>query len=176
MEKKYFTYTQKQNDIQTLRFVDNGVTGCDVKWFDTHVVAVSGTSEQVAALVALQPAEISFTEISFDAFFTLAVKSTQAQFALKNLDAQCKAELDNLAGFYPKAEMDSWVKQEQEARAFVKSSAAVTPLLDALLISRAQNETKAELANKIIAAADAYAVKVGEIVGKYQGLRKAVFA
>jgi len=124
----------------------------------------------------LQPAAIGFTEITFDAFFALAVNSSQAQFALKNLDAQCKAEVDALAGFCPKAEMDSWVKQEQEARAFVKSATAATPLLDALLVSRAMSETKAELANKIITAADAYALKVGEIVGKYQGLRKAVFA
>lgn len=173
---QYFSYVPTQNDIQTLRFVDNGVTGCDVKCFDTHVVAVSGAAEQVAALVALQPTEIGLTEIGFDEFFALAVKSTQAQFALKNLDAQCKAEIDALAGFCPKAEMDSWVKQEQEARAFVKTATAATPLLDSLLLSRNQGETKTDLASKIIAAADAYAVKAGEIVGKYQVLRKAVFA
>jgi hypothetical protein len=172
---QYFEFTPNQNEYQTLRFIDNGVTGCEVKTFDAHVVAVSGTTEQVAALIALQPAEIGFTEIGFDAFFAKAIKSTQAQFALKNIDAQMQAELDELSGYCGAGEVASWARQETEARAFVKSSTATTPLIDALVLSRGKGESRSDLAAKIIASADAYAIKSGEIIGKAQVKRKAVF-
>lgn len=172
---QYFEFTPSQNDFTTLRFTDNDVTGCEVKTFDTHVVAVNGTPAQVASLVALQPAEIAFTEIGFDAFFFKAVKSSQAQFALKNIDAQMQAEIDELSGYCGASEVASWGKQELEARAFVKSSTSATPLIDTLIVARGKGETKADLANKIIAVSDAYAAKSGEIVGRYQVKRKAIF-
>jgi hypothetical protein len=172
---QYFEFTLNQNEHQTLRFIDNGVTGCEVKTFDTHVVAVKGTAEQVATLIALQPTEIGFTEIGFDAFFAKAIKSAQAQFALKNIDAQMQAELDELSGYCGAGEVASWTKQEAEARDFVKSSTSTTPLIDALVLSRGKGESRSDLAAKIIASADVYAVKSGEIIGKAQAKRKAVF-
>jgi hypothetical protein len=173
---KYFKFNAVQTEFTVLRFLNDGTTGCLVKQFDTNVVVIDGTTEQISALVSQQPVEIAFTEITYDEFFVTAAKSSQAQFALSNLEEQCKDEIYEVGGYCPKPEMDSWIKQEQEARLFATDPTASTPLIDSLVISRAMSETKAELASRIIVLADVYTLKVGEILGKYQGLRKAVFA
>lgn len=65
-------------------------------------------------------------------------------------------------------ELSSWTKQESQARAYIADNLSITPLLDGLLLSRNLGETKLELANKIIAAADAYEVAFSAILGQYQ--------
>lgn len=64
----------------------------------------------------------------------------------------------------PKIESDSWGKQEIEARDLTKP----TPLIDGLIVSRGLGETREELAAKIIANADEYAVHYANALGKYQ--------
>lgn len=70
---------------------------------------------------------------------------------------------------YPKSEIDSWNKQEAEAREWSTGSVtAQTPLLDAL--AQARGLTKADLAARIIAKADLFAAVSGQLIGKRQGL------
>ena len=67
-------------------------------------------------------------------------------------------------------EMTSWKDQEDEARAYVADNTTLTPVLDALVIARGLGETVAELANKVIANADAYRQAYYPLLGKYQSL------
>lgn len=98
-------------------------------------------------------------------------KEQAKQQALETYNQQVKA----LIGQVPNTELSSWTKQEAEARAFIASSTATTPMLDQLLVSRAvKGETKTILANKIIANADAYAVAYAKVLGEYQAALKAI--
>ena len=77
-----------------------------------------------------------------------------------------------IAGQVEPVEMASWPKQEQQARAYLADQNAPTPLLDGLLVGRNLGETKAELAQKIVANADGYQVAYSTVLGKYQSLMK----
>jgi len=74
----------------------------------------------------------------------------------------------------PAIERESWKKQETEARAYLISNDAITPLIDALAISRGID--KAELVSRIIAKADLFATLSGQLIGKRQALEDAVNA
>jgi len=60
----------------------------------------------------------------------------------------------------------SWKVQEEEARAWMTDNTFLAPLLDSLLLNRGFNETKVELASKIITKADAYKVFYGKLLGQ----------
>jgi len=68
----------------------------------------------------------------------------------------------------------SWTKQETQARAWIVDNNTVTPIIDALLVSRNMGETKEELITKIIAKADAYETLYGQILGKFHNKEKAL--
>lgn len=72
------------------------------------------------------------------------------------------------------AEMASWTKQEQEARAWIVNNAVVTPIIDNLIIGRAMGESKADLVVKIIIKADAYTVAYAQVLGAYHAKQKAI--
>lgn len=72
------------------------------------------------------------------------------------------------------AEMASWTKQEQEARAWIADNTAITPIIDNLIIGRDMGESKADLVAKIIAKADAYAVAYAQVLGAYHAKQKAI--
>lgn len=72
------------------------------------------------------------------------------------------------------AEMASWTKQEQEARAWIADNTAITPIIDNLIIGRAMGESKADLVAKIITKADAYAVAYAQVLGAYHAKQKAI--
>lgn len=74
------------------------------------------------------------------------------------------------------AEMASWTKQEQEARAWIADNTAITPIIDNLIIGRAMGESKADLVAKIISKADAYAVAYAQVLGAYHAKQKALEA
>lgn len=70
---------------------------------------------------------------------------------------------------YPMSEIDSWSKQESEARAYTADPVnAVTPLLSAM--ASARGITIAELASRVILKADLFAASAGAIIGKRQKL------
>lgn len=72
------------------------------------------------------------------------------------------------------AEMASWTKQEQEARAWIADNTAIMPIIDNLIISRAMGESKSDLVAKIIVKADAYAVAYAQVLGAYHAKQKAI--
>jgi hypothetical protein len=68
-------------------------------------------------------------------------------------------------------EMVSWRKQEDQARAWNLDNTVTTPIIDAILTTRVvAGETKQILVDKIIAAADAYELAYGALLGKSQTL------
>lgn len=68
----------------------------------------------------------------------------------------------------------SWAKQEAQSRAWIVDNATVTPIIDALLLTRNMGETKEELITKIITKADAYETLYGQILGKFHNREKAL--
>ena len=95
-----------------------------------------------------------------------------------SVEGAFNSEVDGISHVLPH-EMASWRKQEEEARAYVIDGSTPTPFIDSLHAARAGAgvvETKDDLVGKIIANADAYAVAYSSILGKYQGLMKAIAA
>lgn len=78
--------------------------------------------------------------------------------------------VEAIIGQVPNTELSSWTKQETEAR----NLTGPTPMIDQLIISRNQGETREVLAVKIIANADAYAVGYAQVLGEYQAKLKAI--
>ncbi|MEB0133770.1 hypothetical protein QN362_00325 [Actimicrobium sp. CCC2.4] len=76
------------------------------------------------------------------------------------INSQCTSTLGQITASYPADEMQSWSKQEQEARA------GGGPLIEAL--SAARGVTLADLIGRIIAKADAFAVASGQTIGNRQ--------
>jgi hypothetical protein len=85
-------------------------------------------------------------------------------------------DVSNLVGNVDKFELNSWNKQEAEARAYVADNTIATPLLSGMVVTRGLGETVADLANKIIAKADAYQKAYAAILGAYQAKQKALDA
>lgn len=73
-------------------------------------------------------------------------------------------------------ELSSFTKQENEARAWLANNTVNTPFIDGLLIARYLGETKAELVDKIILNADAYATAYSQTLGKFQKISKKIAA
>lgn len=71
-------------------------------------------------------------------------------------------------------ELSSFTKQENEARTWLVNNTVNTPFIDGLLIARDLGETKAELVDKIILNADAYATAYSQILGKFQKISKKI--
>ena len=160
-----------------MRFVDKGIySSLTIRWFDTHVVAVSGDDAEFEQLLADQHAECGAVEVDFDTFFERAIESSQARFQIEQLDKALAKSIDQINRGANQNEMMTWPKQEQEARALVTDPAAPTPLIDGLVISRGMGETREVLAGKIIAAADYKAGLIADCLGKYQAAKKAIFA
>lgn len=85
---------------------------------------------------------------------------------LQQVNGQCESLLAGVKAGYPQGEVESWSKQEAEARAWLAKNTAATPLVDGLCAARGID--KAELVGRIVAKADAYAAVVGVIVGRRQ--------
>ncbi|NOR58956.1 MAG: hypothetical protein GQ474_10585 [Sulfurimonas sp.] len=66
----------------------------------------------------------------------------------------------------PTEEQSTWTKQEQEARAYIEDSTAITILIDAL--STARGVDKTYLVNKVIEKADLFSVAIGTLAGERQ--------
>lgn len=91
--------------------------------------------------------------------------------ALNEFNKACDVITQNA----PPKEIDSWKKQEDEARAWVTDNTAPTPLIDGLLLSRAlAGETKAILVQKIIDNSDLWATAYSEVLGTYQNRTKRI--
>lgn len=93
---------------------------------------------------------------------------------IAEIDAAYTAAIAVISANYPETERNSWAKQEAEARAWTANNTAVTPLLSA--IATARGSTLADIAARVIANADAYAVYAGGVIGKRQAKMIAIAA
>ncbi len=84
------------------------------------------------------------------------------------LNSACDAELSAITKQYPTSEINSWPKQEAEARAYQADNTAAVPFIEALAAAR--GITVADQVTRIIAKADAYAATAAAAVGKRQAL------
>jgi hypothetical protein len=87
-------------------------------------------------------------------------------FALVRINAAYQATIDALTAGYPVGEVESWAKQETEARAYMADNLAPTPWIDAAAAARGME--KPELINRIIQKADLFA----PFHGYYTGIRQ----
>lgn len=91
---------------------------------------------------------------------------------LNEINDKCDAALATLTATYPERELLSFDKQEAEARALVAGDSSNVAHITA--IATARGITVDELAQKIIAKADAFSVASGKIIGHRQALETQV--
>ena len=87
---------------------------------------------------------------------------------LREINAAADAAISTMTATYPAGEVNTFDKQEAEARAYLADATAPTPLLSAL--STARGLELAELVRRVIVKADAFAVASGTIIGQRQAL------
>lgn len=85
---------------------------------------------------------------------------------LGEINALYQQAIATLTPTYPEDERLTFDKQEQEARAWLADNSTSTPFIDALVTGRQMD--KAELVNRIIAKADAFAIASGHLTGQRQ--------
>jgi hypothetical protein len=89
--------------------------------------------------------------------------------ALSRIDNAYRAAVQGITGVYPREEIESWPRQETEAREWLKDASAETPWLDRAAAER--GISKADLAERIMDKAGRFALLHGALTGKRQRLR-----
>ncbi len=107
--------------------------------------------------------------------FTSPVQSASAVYDRKETELIRAFDDAVLAalGKYTSLEVDSWYKQEKEARDWTANNSTPTPFLDA--IAQARGATIAVLAAQIVTKANAFEVVYGGVLGKKQKLLDQLF-
>ena len=82
---------------------------------------------------------------------------------LSKINNEYENAIRELTADVPDSEKGTWLKQEQEARAFLADNTVNTPLIDALCDARGVD--KGLLATKIVSKADIYAQAIGTLTG-----------
>jgi hypothetical protein len=85
---------------------------------------------------------------------------------LKEINDRCSLELKMVKFGYPDEEVESWSKQETEARAYMAVNTVATPFLTALAAARQVPFDL--LVAKVVEKADLFATITGTIIGKRQ--------
>lgn len=85
---------------------------------------------------------------------------------LKEINDWYELEASKLTRGYPDTEINTWNKQEQEARAYQADNTAQVPFIKELSLARGVELDV--LVVKIIEKADAYAVNIGTLTGQRQ--------
>lgn len=93
-------------------------------------------------------------------------------YLLTKLNTEFEDSVAQLTSSTPQSEISTWIKQESEAREWLKDNSAVTPLIDAICTNRGVE--KDYLVSKIIEKSDAYAVALGELTGLRQKQEKLI--
>lgn len=106
------------------------------------------------------------TKAEKEAAYSAKLAADALQARLDVIMSEFKAEADLIKGGYTQSEIDTFPTQEAEASAYAANSAAVTPLLDAII--SASGETKASLVARILNNATAMKLAVGVAIGKKQ--------
>lgn len=87
---------------------------------------------------------------------------------IKNINDVYKRKVNALTIDTPEEEINTWSKQETEAKAFLLDNSSPTPLIDSICLKR--NIDKNILVSKIIEKANLYSIAVGELTGERQKL------
>jgi hypothetical protein len=85
---------------------------------------------------------------------------------LAGIAREFSERMSTLKSSYPEEEIQSWFKQESEARAHINDANADTPLLSAMAAAR--GITVEDLALRVVTNADAWSTVSGELIGKRQ--------
>ena len=85
---------------------------------------------------------------------------------LREINDACDAALGALTSTYPAHELDTFSKQESEARYWLSDTTVETPFLDALAAARGLE--KEELVRRVLAKAELFAVTSGFLIGQRQ--------
>lgn len=93
---------------------------------------------------------------------------------LRAINLAAAGVLSRLSAAYPDGEVQSWAQQTREAEALVADRQAPAPLLSAIAAARGLAVT--ELASRVLAKVQAYAVASGQIIGQRQALEDAISA
>ncbi|WP_245944690.1 hypothetical protein [Crenobacter cavernae] len=93
---------------------------------------------------------------------------------LAAINARATELLATLSAGYPDGEVQSWAQQTREAEALATDPNAATPLLTA--IAAARGLVVADLAGRVRAKVQSYAVASGQIIGQRQALEDALAA
>lgn len=93
-------------------------------------------------------------------------------YLLIKLNNEFEDSVAQLTSSTPQSEISTWIKQESEAREWLKDKSAVTPLIDAICANRGVE--KDYLVSKIIEKSDAYAVEIGRLTGIRQAKEKLI--
>ncbi|EEG10313.1 hypothetical protein [Pseudogulbenkiania ferrooxidans] len=94
--------------------------------------------------------------------------------SLAAINGRASELLANLSAAYPDGEVQSWAQQTREAEALAVDPGAATPMLTAIAASRGL--TVEELAARVRAKVQAYAVASGRIIGQRQALEDTIHA
>jgi hypothetical protein len=85
-------------------------------------------------------------------------------------------EVGRLTKFASASEIASYPKQIAEAKAYLSDRSSEIPLLMSLHPSRGNNDSLEELCEKILINAEIYYITYGELLGRYQVLRRSIEA
>lgn len=94
--------------------------------------------------------------------------------ALNRINSAYQAAIAAMTSGYPKDEIESWPKQEAEARAWLSDPGIETPWMDGAAAGR--GISRPQLAAKIMDSVKRFAVEHGQLTGKRQKLRDQVTA
>ena len=94
--------------------------------------------------------------------------------AFNRINAAYQAAIAAMKAGYPKDEIESWPKQEAEARAWLSDPSVATPWMDGAATGR--GISKPQLAAKIMDRVNRFAVEHGQLTGKRQKLRDQITA
>ena len=94
--------------------------------------------------------------------------------ALNRINSAYQAAIAAMTAGYPKDEIESWPKQEAEARAWMADPSVATPWMDGAATGR--GISKPQLAARIVGSVNRFAAEHGELTGKRQKLRDQIAA
>lgn len=137
---------QGARELTSEEIATAGMTGFE------HLVGPTNTTVTDDGTIVFVPPALSLEEAKLR-------KSDEIRLAADTALAPLSAE-------YPYKEVQSFVTQEKEARAFLEDPSASVPLLSAMA-SRRGIEV-AELARRVVAKADTATILTGEILGEAQ--------
>lgn len=164
-----FDYSPIESNLHALQWI-GGLNGTGHKEFkdkDNELLSSESYESNVLPYVELWKKEKKRLD-------ELKEQENEIANSLENVKKRKLQEIKNavdealapLSNDYPYKEVLSFSSQEKEARAFLENPDANTPLLTAM--AEARGISKEELANKIVAKADASTIATGTIIGQSQ--------